>query len=227
MQVSLCRQLQQGSRGSQAIRQAPTAPCGRSRSTPRPLVKAYLPTEPAAAARADDVNNAFKRLQNGSDVRGVALASKPGELVTLTPSAVYFIAAAFVDYLRSNGVNNVKVAVGADPRTSGPLLVPAVLTGMLSSGVDAIDVGLSTTPAMFYGIIAPGQWCANSVHMSYSQYFAWSLAQGLLSFMDIAPYTLLELAGAAADVACTQYLPRSVALLPKVGWASMGFSKCS
>jgi hypothetical protein len=34
--------------------------------------------------------------------------------------------------------------------------MPAVLAGLQSAGA-AVDVGLSTTPAMFYGIIAPGQ----------------------------------------------------------------------
>jgi hypothetical protein len=34
--------------------------------------------------------------------------------------------------------------------------MPAVLAGLQSAGAAAVDVGLSTTPAMFYGIIAPG-----------------------------------------------------------------------
>jgi phosphomannomutase len=50
----------------------------------------------------------------------------------------------------------LQVAVGCDPRVSGPLLMPAVLAGLQSAGAAAVDVGLSTTPAMFYGIIAPG-----------------------------------------------------------------------
>jgi hypothetical protein len=54
------------------------APSGRSRAiTP---VTAYLP--PAAPPASADVVQAFKRLQNGSDVRGVALAG------TADPSVV-------------------------------------------------------------------------------------------------------------------------------------------
>jgi hypothetical protein len=50
------------------------APCSRSRAiTP---VTAYLP--PAAPPASADVAQAFKRLQNGSDVRGVALAGELG-----------------------------------------------------------------------------------------------------------------------------------------------------
>lgn len=54
----------------------------------------------------------------------------------------------------------LQVAVGCDPRLSGPLLMPAALAGLQSAGAAAVDVGLSTTPAMFYGIIAPGEMAA-------------------------------------------------------------------
>lgn len=50
----------------------------------------------------------------------------------------------------------LQVAIGCDPRVSGPLLVPAALAGLQAAGAVAVDVGLSTTPAMFYGLIAPG-----------------------------------------------------------------------
>lgn len=51
----------------------------------------------------------------------------------------------------------MQVAVGHDPRVSAPLLGPAVLSGLVSAGAEAVDVGLATTPAMFYGIVAPGK----------------------------------------------------------------------
>lgn len=51
------------------------------------------------------------------------------------------------------------MAVGRDPRVSGPLLGPAVLTGLVAGGAEAVDVGLATTPAMFYGIVAEGMSC--------------------------------------------------------------------
>lgn len=38
-------------------------------------------------------------------------AGKPEEGVTLTPAAVFFIAASFVDYLKSRGVGDVEVCV--------------------------------------------------------------------------------------------------------------------
>lgn len=36
-------------------------------------------------------------------------AAGPDEVVTLTPAAAFFIAAAFVDFLKSKGVKDVKV----------------------------------------------------------------------------------------------------------------------
>jgi hypothetical protein len=39
----------------------------------------------------------------------LARAAKPEEGVTLTPAAVYFIAASFVDFLKQKGLQNVKV----------------------------------------------------------------------------------------------------------------------
>ena len=40
----------------------------------------------------------FLKLQNGSDIRGVAVAGVPSEEVTLTPAAVEKIGAAFVRF---------------------------------------------------------------------------------------------------------------------------------
>ena len=41
----------------------------------------------------------YLKLQNGSDVRGVALEGIEGEAVNLTPEIVTFIAAAFCEFL--------------------------------------------------------------------------------------------------------------------------------
>lgn len=44
----------------------------------------------------------LKKLQNGSDIRGVAVDGVEGESVTLTKEAVYALARGFVAYLRKN-----------------------------------------------------------------------------------------------------------------------------
>ncbi len=42
------------------------------------------------------------------------------------------------------------VAVGRDGRLSGPMLSAALVRGLLASGVDVIDIGMSTTPMLYF-----------------------------------------------------------------------------
>ena len=41
----------------------------------------------------------FKKLQNGSDIRGVALEGIPGEAVNLTEEAAWYLTKGFVHWL--------------------------------------------------------------------------------------------------------------------------------
>lgn len=92
----------------------------------------------------------WKKLQNGSDIRGVALAEEGGAQVNLTPQVATRLAVALVQWLRQNGTGTVRrVAVGMDSRLTGPVLKHAVLQGLVQCGIEAVDCGLATTPAMF------------------------------------------------------------------------------
>ncbi len=42
------------------------------------------------------------------------------------------------------------VAVGRDGRLSGPTLVAALVRGLVSAGVDVIDIGMVTTPMLYF-----------------------------------------------------------------------------
>ncbi len=42
------------------------------------------------------------------------------------------------------------VAVGRDGRLSGPALAAALIRGLVASGVDVIDIGMSTTPMLYF-----------------------------------------------------------------------------
>ena len=44
--------------------------------------------------------DSLKRLQNGSDVRGVALDGIENEPITITPESVFCLGCAFVEWLR-------------------------------------------------------------------------------------------------------------------------------
>ncbi|GAB0489429.1 hypothetical protein MMPV_000648 [Pyropia vietnamensis] len=119
-----------------------------------PSVGAATAAAAAAAAAAGDL----MRLQNGSDVRGVALPLIPAEPVTLTPAAAAELGAAFAAWVSSSTgvpVADVTVTIGRDSRLSGPELAEATAAGVLAAGARVIDVGLSTTPAMFMSTVLP------------------------------------------------------------------------
>ena len=127
------------------------------------------PHIPHAAAAEGDTSSTIvttttpailKKLQNGSDVRGVALEGVPGEPVTLNEEAAYLIGAAFVDWLaekKGKKPGDLSIAVGRDPRLSGPALANAMFAGFTSKGVGrVVDMGLATTPACFMATVTPG-----------------------------------------------------------------------
>ena len=96
------------------------------------------------------------KLQNGSDVRGVAIEGVTGEPVNLFPACANRIAAGFVHFLAARTgkkPSELKIAVGHDSRVSAPALKNAVLQGLLAAGAAAVDCGLASTPAMFMSIV--------------------------------------------------------------------------
>ena len=96
------------------------------------------------------------KLQNGSDIRGVACEGVEGENVNLTPLASNVIAQSFAAWLSKKtgkALSSLKVGVGRDSRITGEALAKAVAAGLSSCGVSVIDCGLATTPAMFMSIV--------------------------------------------------------------------------
>lgn len=96
------------------------------------------------------------KLQNGSDIRGVAVEGVEGENVNLTPEIAKKVGCAFVSWLeKKSGVPpyEMKIGVGRDSRISGPSLADALMEGIASAGAKVVDCGLATTPAMFMSIV--------------------------------------------------------------------------
>ena len=125
---------------------------------PRATVR--RPRVPATAMASSTTTPAIlRKLQNGSDVRGVALEGVEGEPVTLTEQAAYLIGASFIDWLvtkTGKPAADLTVAVGRDPRLSGPALANAMFAGFASKGCGGIvDMGLATTPACFMSTVTP------------------------------------------------------------------------
>lgn len=102
------------------------------------------------------MTKSWQSLQNGSDIRGVASNGVSGESINLSAEIVEKIATAFVSWLSERkGIptNYLTIAVGRDSRISGPDLMQAFKHGVLRTGANAVDCGLSTTPAMFMSTI--------------------------------------------------------------------------
>lgn len=95
----------------------------------------------------------FLKLQNGSDIRGVAVAGVDGEPVTLTEPVSEAIAAAFAAWLsekkKGDASKPMSVSIGHDSRISASMLQDAVSRGLMSAGVNVLHFGLASTPAMF------------------------------------------------------------------------------
>ena len=145
----------------------------------------------------------YKKLQNGSDIRGIAIDGIDGEKPNLTPKEANHIAAGFAKWLREKtGREDVTIAVGRDPRVSGQDLLEGLLQGFCKEGIQVFDAGLASTPAMFMATIfenvRAGGACEGSImitasHLPFNRNgFKFFTKDGGLDKKDIA--RILELA---------------------------------
>ncbi|XP_011076978.1 uncharacterized protein LOC105161098 isoform X1 [Sesamum indicum] len=113
----------------------------------------YCNAAPSATIIPSVDKGVFLKLQNGSDIRGVAVYGVEGEPVTLTEPVTEAIAAAFAAWLldrkKPDPSKRLKVSIGHDSRISAQKLQDAVSRGLAGAGVDVIQYGLASTPAMF------------------------------------------------------------------------------
>ncbi|XP_022155354.1 uncharacterized protein LOC111022497 [Momordica charantia] len=113
----------------------------------------------AAVAEEEEEMGRIRRLQNGSDVRGVAVEGEKGREVDLTPAAVEAIVESFGEWVvegeSGRRVERVRVSLGRDPRISGGCLSSAVFAGLSRAGCLVFDMGLATTPACFMSTVLP------------------------------------------------------------------------
>lgn len=155
----------------------------------------------------------WSALQNGSDIRGVAMASGDGSEsgVNLTPAVVHRLGRAFVDWLAraiGRGAETLTVSVGRDSRISGPPLLAALAQGIRDGGARVLDFGLASTPAMFMSTVTPGYHCDGAVMLTASHLPAhrngckFFTARGGLESADIR--ALLRLA-AGGDLRPVEY----------------------
>lgn len=137
----------------------------------------------------------WKKLQNGSDIRGVAIKGVPGEPVNLNAQVAYSIGAAFTQWLsekKNKGVETLRLALGHDSRLSGKMLQNALASGIQQSGADLDSFGLASTPAMFMSTVTEGYAYDGSImitasHLPYNRNgFKFFTAEGGLEKADIS-----------------------------------------
>jgi len=90
------------------------------------------------------------------DVRGIVPA-------TLNETTAHALGLAFGTMARAEG--ETTVAVGRDGRLSGPALGAALTRGLQAAGVDVIDVGLVTTPMLYF---AANTLCSSGIQVTGS-----------------------------------------------------------
>ena len=96
------------------------------------------------------------KLQNGSDIRGIAMNGVEGEDVNLTrynALAIWRGICTLVRFQVGKNSFDLKICVGRDPRITGPDLADALMSGMAYLGVQVSDAGLASTPAMYMSTI--------------------------------------------------------------------------
>ncbi|MCR4672088.1 MAG: phosphomannomutase/phosphoglucomutase [Lachnospiraceae bacterium] len=99
----------------------------------------------------------YLRLQNGSDIRGCAIATEKEEQ-TFTPEMARYIAQAFAEFLgqrEGRDPGTLRIGIGRDSRITGTEFEDAVSAGLSAAGSRVYICGIASTPAMFQSTILP------------------------------------------------------------------------
>ncbi len=146
----------------------------------------------------------WNKLQNGSDIRGVALDGVPNENVNLTPEVVKILGQSFVLWLSqkvSKPASALTISIGRDSRLSGPILMQAAIEGMTAIGSQVYNFEMASTPAMFMSTITPGFECDGAIMLTASHLpfnrngLKFFTAQGGLEKQDIKDILNLAASG--------------------------------
>ena len=135
----------------------------------------------------------YKKLQNGSDIRGVALEGIEGQHINLTEAVCRDIGRGFALWLtkKTGKTAGIRVAIGRDSRLSGEALCGWICDAMVASGLEVTDFGMASTPAMFMSTVTEGYAFDGSVmitasHLPFNRNgFKFFTAQGGLESADI------------------------------------------
>jgi len=111
--------------------------------------------------------NELLKLQNGSDIRGIAL----GDDKNLTKREAFLIGASYAMWLEKlykKKASKLIVSIGHDPRITAEELKSALGSGLHSKGINVLDAGLCSTPAMFMSTIFEEYNCDGAIMITAS-----------------------------------------------------------
>lgn len=137
------------------------------------------------------LNDLYKHLKSGTDIRGVAVEGVQGEPLILTNEVTQRIAQGFVFWLFNEfgRQDRLTVAVGHDSRISAERLKKAIIQELASAGISVKDCGLSSTPAMFMTTVDLGCEAAIMITASHHPFnkngFKFFTRKGGLEASDI------------------------------------------
>ncbi len=117
------------------------------------------------------LNEKYRILKSGTDIRGIASEGVAGEEINLTDEVIAEITGGFALWLEErNGksCSGFTVAVGRDCRISGERIAKTVIGTLSSFGIKVYDCGLSSTPAMFMTTVDMG--CDAAVQITASHH---------------------------------------------------------
>ena len=152
----------------------------------------------------------LKKLQNGSDIRGVSLEGVPGEPKTLGSEEAAALTRGFILWLQvktGKSPQDMKISVGHDSRISADALKQTLIYTMMDAGIKVFDCGLSSTPAMFMSTIFDEYGCDGAImitasHLPFNRNgFKYFSKEGGLDKSDISK--IIELAERGAAPAST------------------------
>ena len=148
----------------------------------------------------------LKKLQNGSDIRGVSLDGVQGEPITLGKEEARALTRGFILWLQEKTgrlPSEMRISVGHDSRVSADALKEALIYTMLEAGIRVFDCGLASTPAMFMSTIFETYKCDGAImitasHLPFNRNgFKYFSKDGGLDKKDIKKIIELAEAGAA------------------------------
>jgi len=113
----------------------------------------------------------YKKLQNGSDIRGVALEGVAGEAVNLGTEEAKNLTLGFAKWLADKTgkrTDDLVVSIGHDSRLSAESLKSAAIGALTEAGVKVFDCGLASTPAMFMSTVFDNYKCDGAIMITAS-----------------------------------------------------------